>query len=117
MFTLKQSPSLRFKVAGFLTNEAGEPEPFQFSVDAPRLSTSDDVRALDGAVQEAEKRGSLTPITDVLVERFTGWAGPMDENGVPVPFGADACRQLLNLTGMASLVYAKYIASCSAQAR
>jgi hypothetical protein len=116
-FPMTHSALLTFKVSGTMTNEAGEPEQFSFSLTAPRLTTTDDVRALDAAVQAAEKRGSQTPITDVLAERVTGWSGPVDDDKQPVPFSADNIRTLLNVTGLATLTYARYVSACSAQPR
>ena len=111
------SPTVRFKVEGIETGEDGGAVPFEFSLTAERLAESTDVVALRNAATAREAAGSLTPLTDVLLTKLKGWAGPRTAEGQDVPFSEDACRQLLNRPGIAVLAYDAYIKAVGAKAK
>ena len=56
-------------------------------------------------------------VADVMVDKITGWADVADENGQPVPYSAEALRQLLDHLGLAPLVLQAYIEASGAKAK
>jgi hypothetical protein len=113
MIRITPPASVRFKVAGTTTDGKGESEDFGFMVDAIRLRDTHAVRELETAIQEADRAGSKTPITDALVPRMTGWTGPVDDMDQPVEFTPENCRAVLNQPGIAALVLDRFIAACT----
>lgn len=111
------SPTVRFKVEGVETSEDGTPVPFDFSLTADRLAQSTDVAAMRAEANRLEAAGSATPITDVMLTKLKGWAGPKTAEGVDVPFSTDAVRQLLNRPGIAALAYNAYVEAVGARAK
>lgn len=109
MFVLKIADKVRFTVEGKLADaQTGRAVPFAFKLDGARLG-AEEVRTL---AQDATKT-----VADVLVDKITGWADVADEHGQPVPYSAEALRQLLDHLGLAPLVLQAYIEASGAKAK
>lgn len=104
-YSINLPARVRFPVEGTFTDETGRRQPFKFWLLADRLATSDDVRAQEDAAKTAEAAGSTTPITDVLLPRLHDWSDVVDADNAEVPFTSDACRGMLNQSGVAALVH------------
>lgn len=101
------SNKVGFKVKGSITNEAGTPEPFEFTVVAERLDT-------DGI--EATTRSEASMV-DFLAQIITDWKGVKDEDGAPVPYSEEALRQLCKIAGLVGLMFSAYFAEVGAKAK
>lgn len=109
MFVLKIDDKVRFTVQGTLADaQTGRAVPFAFKLDGARLR-AEEVRTL---AQDANKT-----VADVLADKITGWADVADETGQPVPYSADALRQMLDTLGLAPLVLQAYIEASGAKAK
>lgn len=104
---LTVSNKVGFKVKGSINNEAGQPEPFEFSLTADRLDTE----AIQATTQS---EGTLV---DFLASVITDWKGVKDEDGAPVPYSEDALRQLSKIPGVAGLIFSTYFAEAGAKAK
>lgn len=96
----------------FTVNDGGKTATFTFSLLANRLP-ADSFRAL------ADDRGDRT-VVEFLQEQITGWRGQrlvVDDNSQAVEFSAEALAVMLNLVGLAGLVFEAYVAACGAQGR
>lgn len=101
------SNKVGFKIKGSLNNEAGTPEPFEFSVVAERLDTD--------AIQSAtQNEGTLV---DFLASVITDWKGVKDEDGTVVPYSEEALRQLCKIPGVAGLMFSAYFTEAGAKAK
>lgn len=101
------SNKVGFKVKGSINNEAGTPEPFEFSVTAERLDTD--------AIQSAtQSEGTLV---DFLASVVTDWKGVKDDDGTPVPYSEDALRQLCKIPGVAGVMFTAYFSEAGAKAK
>lgn len=106
------SDRVKFKVSGTITQANGAEQPFDFFLVADRLKTEGDQRAYLSEVGGSE---SATPITDTLLKRLHGWAGPKDAEGKDVPYSEDAFRQLMELPGVAYLAHTAYLRNSGAK--
>jgi hypothetical protein len=108
---------VRFKVEGTQTTENGEEAPFSLWLTATRASNSADLKALEDDIRKRREANSASAVTDVMVERIKGWSGVAAEDGTDVPFSEPACRTLLEMNGMAMLVYLTYLRESGARAK
>lgn len=92
------SPRVKFKVAGKFADEAGNDQPFDFTLTAKRLN----------ADEVGEKSGSI-PLREFVREVAEDWSGVNDETGAAIPFSADALDSLLRLPGVALLAFRAYV--------
>lgn len=93
---------LKVQVDGTIKDADGADEPFSFTLDCKRL----DADALRAILAPEAAQQSLTVLLGGLV---SGWSGVSDDDGRPVPFGAEAFQSLLKIPGLASLIWAAYI--------
>lgn len=102
------SNKVGFKVKGSINNEAGVPEPFEFTVTANRLDTD---------AIEAATRGSEGTLVDFLATVLIDWKGVKDEDGTAIPYSEEALRQLCKIPGLAGLTFQAYFAEVGAKAK
>lgn len=106
------SDTVRFKVAGTINDDKGTAQPFDFTLDMQRLSTTDQVNEY---LAEMNSDEGVQPITNALAKRARGWAGPMTESNEPVPFSDTAFRNLMAVPGLAFLVHSRYLRESGAK--
>lgn len=107
-FKLVVANKVRFSVKGVMPNEAGVFAPFEFTLEADRMGSTE----LQGLATDATRT-----VADVLADKVKGWQGVTGPDGEPVPFGPEALGQLLDVVGMAPLVLGAYVAACGAKAK
>ena len=108
------APLVRFRVEGHFTGESGQPQPFDFWLTMDRLR---DVSEVQAAIDEVSKSTGQTPYTDALAPRVKAWEGPTGEGGAPLACEPGNVRSLLNLPGMALLVWTRWMRETGAQAK
>ena len=94
-------------------NDGGRPVTFSFTVTAPRLPL-DEFRALADGANAAES------LDDFLMRKLTGWSGQklvIDESGQPAAFSPEALRCMLDLVGMAGIIFGAYLEACGAKGK
>lgn len=111
------SPLVRFKVEGKFTAEDGADAPFDFHLTLDRLADDMAIKALQDDIKDLGAKGSETPLTDAILKRAHAWQGPKGPEGQDVPFSAEALRGVLNMSGMAMLVYMTYLRETGAKAK
>ena len=95
-------------VTGSISNEAGEPVKFKFSLTCKRL-------AADEMKTRMEGKGTLK---DILQEVTTGWSGQrlvLEESGDPAEFCPEALEALLDISGMSLVCFNAYGAASAAK--
>lgn len=107
-FKLVVSNKVRFAVKGFLPDEAGVPKPFNFTLEANRLSATE--------LQTLATERNLT-IAEVMATKVVGWQGVDGPDGEPVPYSPEGLAQLLDVVGMSSLAFDAYTVACGAKAK
>jgi hypothetical protein len=99
-----------FKVDGVINDAAGNPQAFDFSLTATRLS-GDDV--------DAKLNGDYTApaIMAFMLEVNKGWSGVRDADDKPLPYSEDAFRELCKIPGVLFLAYKCYREQTGARAK
>lgn len=87
-------------VKGFLKDESGKPERFEFTLICRRTGAGDLRNKLDEA-----GRNTIHFMTEVV----EGWKGVNDEAGNPVAFSDETLAALLDTPGLANLAFEAYI--------
>ena len=108
MFKLLVSDTITVPVAGRLPDAAGNFAPFSFTITARRLPAD--------KMREVLLNEELLT-TDFLRSVIQGWASVMDEGGNQLEFSAAALDAMLNIVGMANLIYAAYIDACGVKGK
>lgn len=102
------SDHVAFKVDGHITQDDGSAAAFQFTLHARRL--------LAGALKaQLDDEALLVP--DFVASVATGWKGVLDDDGKEIPFSPDALRRLLDIPGVAGLVFKRYLEEIGARAK
>lgn len=101
------SKTLKFKVKGTFKDEAGNDQPFDFTLTCKRLD-------------QDQINERVISRTDVVVREFlqgviTDWSGVLGEDGQLIPFTPEALGQLFGLPGMPMLVMRTYLAEVGAK--
>jgi hypothetical protein len=99
-------------VEGKLTDAAGKPVPFKFTLTCKRS---------DQAQMKEQFDGKSLVFADFMQEVTTNWAGQrlvMEEDGeTPAEFCADALSAMLNINGMGLICFNAYNAENGAKAK
>lgn len=107
------SDTVRFKVAGYINNEQGVPQPFDFKLTAQRIK---DTEAVQNYWRDMVANGdSISQVTDAMLPYIKGWSGVKDEGGQELPFTEDSFRALMRLPGLALLTNAAFLRECGAK--
>lgn len=88
--------------------ENGQREPFDFSLICARIGGEE--------YREVSKDDERT-VTDILVEKTSGWTHVLMPDGSPAPFSAAGLRQLLAPLGMPGLVLMAYLEACGSKGK
>ncbi len=107
-FRLVVSDTITVPVAGRLPDAAGRPVPFTFSLTAKRLPAGELRAAID-----ANDR----TVPEFLQSVIRGWSGVLDEQGAELPYSPAAFDALLDIVGMASLIFPAYIEACGVKGK
>lgn len=100
MLKLIVSDKVKFPVEGTYKDETGVQKKFDFKLLCKRLNA-----------EELESRRVENPdekIIDFLLDVVEDWEGIRDADSKPIPFSADAFRQLCALNGLESLIFVTY---------
>lgn len=76
---------------------------FSFTITATRMAQSE----IEARVLDKENK-----VGDFLAEVITGWSGQrlvLADNGEPADFSADALRALLDVAGVANVIFSVYL--------
>ena len=101
------SNTVGFKVKGQINNEAGKPEPFDFSLTCERLPSN-----------EIESRlilGNDEKVTEFLVSVIKGWNGVKDTEDQSIPYSPEAFMRLCKIPGVANVTLRTYLAEVGAK--
>lgn len=101
------SDSLKFPVKGTIKDKDGSDQPFSFSLICKRLDTDE--------IGDRLKPENEASVPDFLVDVAEGWEGVRDEDDKPMPYSADALRQLCRIPGVAALAFRTYLAEVGAK--
>lgn len=101
------SDTVGFKVEGAINNEAGNPEPFDFSLTCARLDADQ--------IQAKLKDQPEASLVDFMVDVIKDWRGVKAENSTVLPYSADAYRQLCKIPGIAAMAYRTYLGEVGAK--
>lgn len=101
------SNTVGIKVKGTINNEAGVPEPFDFGLTCKRL----DVESIK------TKIASEGDMIDFMLDVNIDWSGVKDEANQPVPYSAQAFRDLCKLPGVANISYTTFLLESGAKAK
>jgi hypothetical protein len=107
-FRMLVSDTVSVPVAGRLPDASGRAVPFSFTVLARRLPAS-------------ELRNALEP-TDRTVPEFLnsvvrGWSGVQSDDGAELPYSQPGLDALLEIVGMANLIFGAYIEACGVKGK
>ena len=87
-------------VKGFLKEESGKPERFEFTLICRRTGAGDLRKKLDEAGRNT---------IDFMTEVVESWKGVNDEVGNPVVFSEEALATLLDTPGLANMAFDAYL--------
>lgn len=93
------SDTVGIKVKGNINDAAGTPQPFDFSLTCKRLD-SKEIKA---------KIAQDGDMIDFMVDVVTGWSGVRDADDKPLPYSADAFRELCQIPGIGSISFNAYL--------
>lgn len=105
-FRLYVSNTVTVPVAGKLPGADGKPSAFSFSLQAKRLGQS--------ALKDLLDANTRT-VPEVLQDVIAGWDGVLDDDGNQVPFTPANLTSLLEIVGMAGVIFAAYLDACGAK--
>jgi hypothetical protein len=105
-FRLYVSNTITVPVAGKLPGADGKPAAFSFSLQAKRLSQT--------ALRDIVDSNTRT-IPELLSDVVTGWEGVLDDDNNQVPFTPANLSALLEIVGMAGVIFSAYLESCGAK--
>jgi hypothetical protein len=108
-FKLVARNTVLVPVKGTLPDEQGKPEPFKFTLVCKRLGQDE----LTNEMRSDNER-TLKEFMSPLIE---GWRDVLDEEGAPIPFGQQAIDSLLDIAGMARVVFDAYAQEQAAKAK
>lgn len=110
-FKLAVADLIGVKVEGSNRDEHGNEKPFKFTLVCERYS----------AEQMKAAVGNKDETAFAFLERVArDWQGQrlvLDDAGEPAPFGLEALRLLLSISGMAMLCWQSYLAQVQATAK
>lgn len=95
------------KVKGSLNNEAGAPQPFDFSLTCHRLDADQLTLRL--------KEESEQSLIDFMLGVVEDWAGVRDADDKPMPYSEANYRALCKIPGVAGLAFRTYLRDVGAQ--
>lgn len=101
------SDTVGFKVRGSINDANGVPQPFDFKLTCLRLDSEQITAKLKGD-QDAS-------LADFLADVVEDWSGVRDETDKPVPYSADAMKQLCKIPGVANVAFRTYLAEVGAK--
>ena len=92
----------------FSLNDGDEVRQFSFTLHCDRLEATE-IR------KRTEKSKQL--VSSFLTSVITGWKGQslvIDAAGKPADFNRESLATMLNVAGLSTLIYARYLAECGA---
>lgn len=113
MFKLQVSKQVAVPVRGTLEDDNGKEVRFDFTLTMTR-ATAAEIRS----IREVDEHGERRSLVDEIAPRVTGWTGIVDAaTGEPVPCTAENVCALLEIVGMAALVWTAYLKGCSVRSK
>ena len=97
-------------IKGSLSDDAGKPVPFRFTLTCKRMTADEFKDRMSGEFN----------IKELMAEVATGWAGQrlvLEQDGTPAEFCADAFDAMLNISGMALVCFNAYGKESGAQTK
>lgn len=107
-FKLVVSNTVAVPVAGRLPDASGRPVPFSFTLQARRLPA--------GELRQAIEANDRT-VPEFLASLVEGWSGVQDDAGRELPFSAEGLNALLDIVGMAGVMFSAYLEACGAKGK
>ena len=101
------SKIVTFDIKGSFKTADGKDEKFDFSLTCDRLEQEQ----INAATKTEDK------IVDFFVEHTKGWTRVEDEKKAPVPFSADALRQLFKIPGLQGVAWMSYLSESGVKAK
>lgn len=101
------SDTVGIKVKGAINDANGIPQPFDFRLMCMRLDADQ--------ISYKLKSESEASMADFLVDVVEDWSGVRDETDKPVPYSADAMKQLCKIPGVANVAFRTYLAEVGAK--
>lgn len=95
------SPKVKFKVKGFIKNEAGVDQPFDFDLICRRLDADE--------IQDQKSEEGTYIFADFMGAVIEDWSGVKSEDKQPVPYSAESWAALAKIPGVASLAWSAYM--------
>lgn len=107
-FKLIERNTVAVQIKGEITNDKGQAEGFAFTLHCQRLG----VEALQAQLRDSERS-----VREFLLEVAQGWSGVTGEDGGALPFTPGALGTLLDIPGLAQLVFTAYLEQQGARAK
>lgn len=101
------SDTVGIKVKGAINDAAGNPQSFHFGLTCNRLDSEQ--------IKNKLTSDSEASITDFMADVVQGWSDVRDADDKPLPYSADALRQLFLIPGVAGLAFRTYLAEGGAK--
>lgn len=101
------SDTVGIKVKGAINDAAGNPQPFSFGLTCDRLDAEQ--------IKSKLENESDATITDFMADIAHGWSEVRDADDKPMPFSAEALRQLFRIPGVAGLAFRTYLSEVGAK--
>lgn len=95
----------------FSVNDGGKMRAFGFTLLGKRLPADE----LQRVAQD-----DTTTVAEFLTASLTGWRDQtlvLDESGAPAPYSVDALAAMLQLPGVAGLVFTAYLEACGTKGK
>lgn len=107
-FRLVVSDTISVPVAGRLPDASGRAVPFSFTLTARRLPATE----LRAAIDNNDRT-----VPEFLASVVRGWSGVQADDGAELPYSPAALDALLDIVGMAGLIFSGYIEACGVKAK
>lgn len=108
-FKLIARNSVNVPVKGVLSDDAGQPERFEFTLQCRRLGAD--------ALRDKLKNGGERSVKSFMQDVAEGWRGVQGADGQPLPFTDDNLDALLDTPGLAQLAFEAYLQEQAAKAK
>lgn len=107
-FRMVVSDMVSVPVSGRLPDANGRAVPFSFTVLARRLPASE----LRTALESSDRT-----VPEFLSSVMRGWSGVQADDGAELPYSQPALDALLDIVGMANLIFGAYIEACGVKGK
>ena len=106
------APTVKFQVKGSIKDETGADKSFTFGLTCNRIEEEAITERMSGFT------GSITNFAvEFLESAIIDWSEVLDDSKKPVPYSADAWRQLCRIPGLPVVALAAYRQESGAKAK